>query len=251
MTGNDVLAWELFLRGQGFYWVEADGVFDDETKESTKSWQNSLGLQADGEVDIASYGAAQRKGFNPGFTDESTDEDGPNWPPKPSFGPLSSSERDQLFGSLKYKPAPFPGNPEAITLLDDWATRNIVQLNLPDAFKPIVWKAPFHTKCAAQIEQFFQAVDNEGLATLIINWGGSWAPRFVRGSRTVLSNHAYGTAFDINVAWNGLGVVPALRHKKGSVRELVSIANNFGLYWGGHFSRPDGMHFEVAQLLDL
>jgi hypothetical protein len=33
----------------------------------------------------------------------------------------------------------------------------------------------------------------------------------------------------------------------GSVRELVSIANEHGFFWGGHFDkRRDGMHFEVA-----
>lgn len=74
-------------------------------------------------------------------------------------------------------------------------------------------------------------------------------PRFVRGSRTTLSNHSWGTAFDINYAWNCLGALPALRGEKGSVRELVPIAHRHGFYWGGHFSRRDGMHFEVARVL--
>jgi hypothetical protein len=37
--------------------------------------------------------------------------------------------------------------------------------------------------------------------------------------------------------------------QKGSVRELVQIANNNGFYWGGHFSRKDGMHFEIAKVV--
>jgi hypothetical protein len=54
---------------------------------------------------------------------------------------------------------------------------------------------------------------------------------------------------DLNVAWNRLGTVPALKGKTGSLRELVPIANELGIYWGGHFAgRPDGMHFEVAQV---
>ena len=73
-------------------------------------------------------------------------------------------------------------------------------------------------------------------------------PRFVRGSRTILSNHSFGTAFDINVPWNLLGSVPALVGQKGSVRELVPIANQNGFYWGGHFPRKDGMHFSIAKL---
>ncbi|MGH8628263.1 MAG: M15 family metallopeptidase [Gammaproteobacteria bacterium] len=30
---------------------------------------------------------------------------------------------------------------------------------------------------------------------------------------------------------------------------MVPIANAFGFFWGGHFSRRDGMHFEVARVL--
>lgn len=53
-------------------------------------------------------------------------------------------------------------------------------------------------------------------------WG--FAPRFVRGGRPVLSNHAWGRAFDVNYQWNRLATVPALRNEKGSVRDLVPIA---------------------------
>jgi hypothetical protein len=43
--------------------------------------------------------------------------------------------------------------------------------------------------------------------------------------------------------------VPALLGHDGTVRELVSIANAHGFYWGGHFrNRPDGMHFEIAEV---
>jgi len=81
-------------------------------------------------------------------------------------------------------------------------------------------------------------------------WAGSFAPRFIRGSTVTLSNHAWATAFDVNVAWNPLGAQPALLHKIGSVRALVPLANAHGFYWGGHFqTRPDGMHFELSRLL--
>src|SRR5512133_3895662 len=76
---------------------------------------------------------------------------------------------------------------------------------------------------------------------------GDSAPVRVAAGCTILSNYAWGTAFDINVAWNRLGTVPALRGERGSVRELVPLANAHGFYWGGHFSRRDGMHFEVTR----
>jgi hypothetical protein len=29
----------------------------------------------------------------------------------------------------------------------------------------------------------------------------------------------------------------------------VPVAHKFGFYWGGHFSRRDGMHFEIAKVM--
>jgi hypothetical protein len=101
----------------------------------------------------------------------------------------------------------------------------------------------------AQVQMLFRAWEDAGLRNRLLTWAGGFVPRFVRGSRTTLSNHAWGTAFDVNVAWNARGAMPALRGEKGSVRELVPIANDFGFYWGGHFSRRDGMHFEAARVL--
>jgi hypothetical protein len=81
----------------------------------------------------------------------------------------------------------------------------------------------------------------------ILSYDGSFVPRFIRGSATQLSNHAFGSAFDINADENRLGTRPPLAGARGSTRELVPLANKHGFYWGGHFStRPDGMHFEIA-----
>jgi hypothetical protein len=124
---------------------------------------------------------------------------------------------------------------------------------------PADCRVSVHKLVVGPIRELFERWEKAGLLPLIKSWGGSWAPRFIRGSKTSLSNHAYGTAFDINVAWNGLGAVPALAGRTGSVRELVPIANELGWFWGGHFgmgaagnpgtgSRPDGMHFELAKI---
>nr|MCU0228094.1 M15 family metallopeptidase [Bryobacterales bacterium] len=108
----------------------------------------------------------------------------------------------------------------------------------------------FHKLVAAQLVNLWQAWESEGLLDRVLSFEGSYVPRFIRGSRTTLSNHAFGSAFDINLRWNRLGAVPALVGEAGSVRELVATANRFGFYWGGHFrDRPDGMHFEIAQHL--
>ncbi|MBP1846935.1 hypothetical protein J2046_005217 [Rhizobium petrolearium] len=63
---------------------------------------------------------------------------------------------------------------------------------------------------------------------------------------SALSNHSFGSAFDINYVDNQLGQTPALCGSRGSVRELVAAANRLKIFWGGHFNNPDGMHFEIS-----
>lgn len=257
-TGPDVTLWENFLLGQGYYWTEVDGVFDEDLKQSTIDFQRGYNLKADGSVGPLTYGVALSLGF-PGVQDSSEGEDSPNWPPKPSFAPLSAVERERLFGKFAFKPAGVPGNAEAIVITDGWASKNIAQVSIPQLKgimgSPVSHTVPFHTKAAAQLGALWAAWEAAGLLPLVKTYAGSWVPRFVRGSRTYLSNHAWGTAFDINATWNGLGAVPALVGKTGSVRQLVQLANEHGFYWGGHWGypggsgRPDGMHFEVARLL--
>ena len=92
--------------------------------------------------------------------------------------------------------------------------------------------------------------EKEKLHTKILSYAGAFYPRFIRGSKTQLSNHSWGTAFDINVPQNGLGKKPAMIGEIGCVREIVPIANEYGLYWGGHFTRMDGMHFEIAKIIN-
>ena len=100
-----------------------------------------------------------------------------------------------------------------------------------------------------QLVKFFERLEKENLHSHILSFAGAFYPRYVRGSRTNLSNHSWGTAFDINVPYNGLNKIPALVGQKGSVREIVPIANEYGFYWGGHFARRDGMHFEIAKIV--
>jgi len=201
------------------------------------------------------------KAFELGFGDLQDDpqpEDGgeevsPAWPPPPSFKPLSSHARGDLFGVFSYVAAPTNWNPEGIRITDNWAQTNLAQVEIPQLVgvsgAPKDGVVTFHKAAADQLKALWQAWEDAGLKDLVLNWAGSYAPRFIRGSRTYLSNHAWATAFDINVPWNGLGAQPALVGQKGSVRKLAPIAAEHGFYWGGWYNgRKDGMHFEVAFL---
>ncbi len=252
MSGDDVRAWENFLVGFNQYsGIIVDGVFDDALFEETKVFQAFVGVEnPDGVVGPKTLAKALEVGFNPLF-DDRTGDDGPNWPPRPVEGPLSLSLRGQTFGNFAYKPSGIPSNPEAITIIDGWSSKHIVSVPTPQLSRLGVSKVPFHKLCAPQFSKTLKDWEDAGLFDRILSWGGSWAPRFIRGSRTTLSNHAWGTAFDINAEWNGLGAQPALKGKKGCVRELVEIAYENGFYWGGWFGsgRPDGMHFECYKLV--
>ncbi len=250
--GDDVRALQLFLRGQGFYLGLIDGAFGPRTLEAVTRFQSAHGLVADGVVGIKTFGKAQELGFNPGFVDDDTSELGPSYPPKPDFAPLTDAEKRALFGAFSYQPAPRSDNPEAIRIDTAWLSENLVSVHIPQLAgvrgAPLSGKITLHKLAALPFQAFFAAVEAQGLSDRLLSFGGSFASRFVRGSRTTLSHHAYGTAIDLNVAWNPLGAQPALKGKPGSLRELVPLANAHGLYWGGHFTRPDGMHFELARL---
>jgi peptidoglycan hydrolase-like protein with peptidoglycan-binding domain len=258
-TGEDVEQWQHFLTGLGYDLGEVDGSFGSKTKVATEQFQRSRGLTADGVVGRETLSLAISMGFGDVEDDGVDDiESSSAWPPRPNFAPLSAIERSALFGNFAYKAAPVAGNPEAIIITDGWAKTHITMVEIPQLKRikgaPASGKVPFHAKAAKQLQALWAAWEAAGLIPLIQTWAGSWVPRFIRGSRTYLSNHSWGTAFDINPEWNSLGVQPALVGQPGSVRKLVPLANEHGFTWGGHFGSPwvrgrsDGMHFEVAFL---
>lgn len=71
---------------------------------------------------------------------------------------------------------------------------------------------------------------------------GTYNPRKVRGSATKWSNHAYGSAIDINSENNGFHT-----DGKNMPRPVVAAFKSEGFAWGGDYkSRKDPMHFEAV-----
>ncbi|MBL7127990.1 MAG: M15 family metallopeptidase [Ignavibacteria bacterium] len=259
LRGNLVKAWQLFLIGLGYNTGDADGIFGRKTEQATIDFQKDHDLEPDGLAGNKTIGVAMSLGFEV-LEDDTKGKEGPNWPPKPNFSSLSNTERQRIFGKFAYEGT---GGGE-IRITDDWEDKNIVKVEIPQlvivrnrikrpgdkALIPKDGRIKFHTLAAKQLQDLWNDWEKEGLLDLVINYAGAFYPRFIRGSSSKLSNHAFGTAFDINAAWNGLGSIPALVGREGSVRELVPLANKYGFYWGGHYSRrKDGMHFEVAKVL--
>lgn len=249
--GDDVVKWKLFLIGQKLLNSSVSPIFDQETHEASKKFQSLYKLDPDGVVGNATIAQAMKKGFFV-IEDDSVDKSGYNWPLPPSFSPLvGNEEREKVFGKFKFIPNPVPGNPESIKIIDDWVSQNIVEVYIPQLVSvkgaPKSGKIQIHKLISKQFVNLFAEWEKLGYMNLVKTWGGSFVPRFVRGSNTNLSNHSFGSAFDINVQWNPLGAIGPLVGKEGSVRELVPSANHNGFYWGGHYkNRPDAMHFEAA-----
>jgi D-alanyl-D-alanine carboxypeptidase-like protein/putative peptidoglycan binding protein len=249
--GSDVRKWQVFLVGQRLARFTPNGKFGPQTRAATIAFQRKHGLDPDGKVGNQTLGRAMALGFE---LVEFVGEKGSGFPKEPRFRPLvGTAARQQIFGKFSFVSTPQPDNLEAIRITGDWESENIVKVVVPQL--PGIKGAPssgtvrFHRLAAKQLQALFKAWSKAHLLDRIVTWDGSFVARFIRGSTTVLSNHAFGSAFDINAALNPLGVEPAFPGKPGCVHDLVRIAHDHGFYWGGHFaSRRDGMHFEVAKV---
>ena len=74
------------------------------------------------------------------------------------------------------------------------------------------------------------------------DWG--FAFRNVRGSTDRLSNHASGTAIDLNATKHVLGKIGTFPAEK--VPMIRALAKKYGLFWGGDYkNRADEQHFEI------
>jgi hypothetical protein len=105
------------------------------------------------------------------------------------------------------------------------AFTNLIERKLVGELK--TWDGCFNNRPIRGFERHFESAvmaKNMGLAA------------------SYLSLHSWGLAIDVNATWNGLGKEPQLS------KEFVKCFTDAGFYWGGNFSRKDGMHFQLAKL---
>jgi D-alanyl-D-alanine carboxypeptidase len=250
-TGPLVEQWEIFLRGQKLLTSkEVDTRYTEETKEATKLFQLRYPpLDGDGVAGNQTIGYAMaHHGFE---LFELSSQDFPAQPPDAKT--LGFTDRQKLLGEIKFTPAPTSDNPEAIRITNDWKKLHLTPVSIPQLRgvngAPSSGVVDFNKAAAGQLQALFQDWEKEGLLRHILSWGGTFAPRFIRGSRTTLSQHAHASAFDMNVPWNPLGARGALVGEKGSVRELALTAYRHGFFWGGWYkNRKDAMHFEIFRV---
>ena len=99
--------------------------------------------------------------------------------------------------------------------------------------------APLLIGFASEFHSLIEPIDDD----IYDDWG--WAFRMVRGTTDKLSNHASGTAIDLNAVKHPLGRVGTIDAAK--VPMLRALVKKYGLTWGGDYKgRKDEMHFEIS-----
>jgi hypothetical protein len=270
----EVQRWQYFLLKQNIPQVgRIDGQFGLKSEEATKFFQIQRAIAVTGEFDAATRSAAKTLGYTVVSDDHYDDKKTAAFPPRPTdLSSPDNADRNAGLGCFKFKQLPRPRpDPDEIVILGscdgtiaDWRQTNIVSIAIPQLrfAKGFGGTITCHKTAAPHIKALFEKWEELDLLHLIRDYDGTFSPRYKRGqsppgngghgvkqSRNVeaLSNHAFGSAFDINAEDNPFGERPALCPMRGCVRELVAAANQMGFFWGGHFnSSKDGMHFEFA-----
>jgi len=273
----EVQRWQYFLRSRGISQVgKIDSHFGGNTETATKIFQMDQGLSANGRADEKTLLAAQTLGYKILKPNYYKKRSSLSWPPVPGgLKSPSNAWRNKLFHCFEFLQRKGHQRPDEESIVikgdcagtvPDWEDAYIFNF-YDDRFKFVEGYPGYfrcHRKAAPNIKALLDVWEKESLLHLVINYAGCYVPRYKRGKAphpkkghgikqskdvSALSNHSFGSAFDICTTWNWLGATPAQCGQKGSVRELVEAANNAGFYWGGHYSgRKDGMHFEITKL---
>ena len=97
-----------------------------------------------------------------------------------------------------------------------------------------------HKAMVGPLTKAFQNIVDRGLVDQIKTWDGCFNIRQKRGASS-WSLHSWAVAIDINAAWNGFGAKPTM------TKALVKCFTDAGFDWGGLWTKPDGMHFQLTQ----
>lgn len=81
---------------------------------------------------------------------------------------------------------------------------------------------------------------------LHVGWCWGWLVKVIEGSTTI-SNHASATAIDLDAPELPMGTPASRNMSAAQIEECHAIERESGgvVRWGGDFSRPDPMHWEI------
>lgn len=118
----------------------------------------------------------------------------------------------------------------------------------------VLWDVPNHLEIGvipkriycnkdmiAPLTQAFKKLIETGHVKELKTWDGCFNIRNKRGASSA-SLHSWGVAIDVNAAWNGYGKPPTM---SGG---FVKCFEDAGFDWGGVWTKPDGMHFQLKSI---
>ncbi len=275
----EVQRWQYFLRKQDIPQVGViDGGFGMNTETATRLFQTRHGIPTTGKLDTRTLDVAQTLNYTVQPNNYYSERASTSYPPRPSdlSGP-DNETRNTNFKCFKFIQQAMPPRTDLEAIIikgscdssdGDWETAQIVTIDIPQLKFARGYTGRFrtHRKAAPLFAALFAKWEADDLLHLIMTYEGCYVPRYKRGLKQKpplsghglkrstdpegdkLSNHSFGTAFDINQSDNSFRKQPAICGQRGATRELVAAANSLGIYWGGHFSVKDGMHFEISKL---
>ncbi len=140
-----------------------------------------------------------------------------------------------LFG--EFSALPQPRHPGYLLIDPRWVRAHIITTAVP-----LLGRVTCNRGIVPQLRGAMRELVRRGWSDLIQTYHGCFAPRFVnRVPTAMISHHAWGIAFDINLAGNTFGAPP---HQDP---RLVRLLAQWGFEWGGSWIVPDGNHFEYRR----
>ena len=118
-----------------------------------------------------------------------------------------------------------------------WRNENIERKNMPIIGRATCNKIMWKPLLGALNQVIEEGLENTLSKEEFQKSGGCYAPRRINrfNAGGAISRHAWGIAIDINV-------------KSGYHPRVVEIFNSWGFAWGGTWTSPDEMHFELRDL---
>jgi hypothetical protein len=254
-SGPEVESLQSFLNNFVEPDILTDGSFGEGTESAVRAAQAEAirrGLKIgsakpDGVVGPMTAGAFQQMGwqrFEPSKVD-------PNFAKPNHYTALTTADKITKFG-IPGTPSdpPVPGGP--IMASPEFKARLVTvdmrdYMTLPDGFQSVL---TLNARVKDQWVALFNDIESAGHSGDLISCGGSYVPRYVRGSTKTFSSHAFATAIDLNAPQNWLGATPAREGEPGYIGRVVALAKKYYIYSGIWFTRIDGMHLESTRTDD-
>lgn len=228
--GSTVTVGSLRLRVAAYATTlpEIDAIVSHAVGDSLRLPADNAALLTAGKADPTTLASAARKAAGSAKIHLLTQ-------PKVPFAFLTGSRVASAFGAFSYRWY------DDGTIQPDarWVANNIVSASVP-----VIGRVTCHRLIVPQLRAAMRELEARGLAGTVKSFDGCYVPRFIeRDPGRSVSLHTWGIAFDLNAMTN-------LPGRRGDMdMRVVDVMKRWGFRWGGDWSYPDPMHFELGALM--